>query len=142
MVNHLTDRLTIFGDQQIFNLMVESKTRALDNVFQALTDPTRRAMLKSLSAGELNIGELAAPFEMSLAAASKHVKVLERAGLVTRVIQGRTHVCRLDPRPLAEADEWLRFYEQFWHRQLNALDASLKAEGRAKGKPCRKGKTR
>lgn len=108
--------------------MVESSTLALDAVFQALTDPTRRAMLRSLATGERNIGELAAPFDMSLAAASKHVKVLERAGLVRRAVRGRTHVCRLDPKPLAAADEWLRFYEQFWNRQLDALDALLKAE--------------
>ncbi|WP_201314792.1 metalloregulator ArsR/SmtB family transcription factor [Dyella sp. EPa41] len=108
--------------------MVESSAPALDAVFQALTDPTRRAMLRSLAAGDRNIGELAAPFDMSLAAASKHVKVLERAGLVRRAVRGRTHVCRLDPTPLAAADEWLRFYEQFWNRRLDALDALLKAE--------------
>ncbi|HEY2623108.1 MAG TPA: metalloregulator ArsR/SmtB family transcription factor [Dyella sp.] len=122
--------------------MVEYSARPLDSVFQALTDPTRRAMLKSLATGELNIGELAAPFEMSLAAASKHVKVLERAGLVKRVIKGRTHLCQLDPRPLAAADEWLRFYEQFWTRKLNALDALLKAQDRTTSRPKRKGKTR
>jgi DNA-binding transcriptional ArsR family regulator len=122
--------------------MVEYSARPLDSVFQALTDPTRRAMLKSLATGELNIGELAAPFEMSLAAASKHVKVLERAGLVKRVIKGRTHLCQLDPRPLAAADEWLRFYEQFWTRKLNALDALLKAQDRTTSGPKRKGKTR
>lgn len=122
--------------------MVESSAPALDAVFQALTDPTRRAMLRSLAVGERNIGELAAPFAMSLAAASKHVKVLERAGLVRRVIQGRTHVCRLDPAPLAAADEWLRFYEQFWHRRLDALDALLKAEDLAKAPLPSKGKPR
>lgn len=122
--------------------MVESQALPLDAVFQALTDPTRRAMLRRLAEGERNIGELAAPFDMSLAAASKHVKVLERAGLVRRVIQGRTHVCRLDPAPLAAADEWLRFYEQFWNRQLDALDALLKAEDLAKATPPSKGKPR
>lgn len=114
--------------------MVEFQTTPLDAVFQALTDPTRRAMLRSLAAGERNIGELAAPFEMSLAAASKHVKVLERAGLVRRVIQGRTHVCRLDPAPLAAANEWLRYYEAFWTHRLDALDALLKAEDAAANK--------
>ncbi|WP_130620016.1 ArsR/SmtB family transcription factor [Dyella amyloliquefaciens] len=122
--------------------MVESQALPLDAVFQALTDPTRRAMLRRLAEGERNIGELAAPFDMSLAAASKHVKVLERAGLVRRVIQGRTHVCRLDPAPLAAADEWLRFYEQFWNRQLDALDALLKAEDLAKAPTPSKGKPR
>lgn len=108
--------------------MVEHLTPSLDTVFQALTDATRRAMLRSLADGDRNIGELAAPFEMSLAAASKHVKVLERAGLVRRLVKGRTHICRLEPTPLAAADEWLRFYEQFWNRKLDALEALLKAE--------------
>lgn len=124
-------------DRRIFNLMVEYMTPALDTVFQALTDATRRAMLRSLAEGDRNIGELAAPFAMSLAAASKHVKVLERAGLVRRLVKGRTHVCRLEPAPLAAADEWLRFYEQFWNRKLDALDALLKADDGAptQGKP-------
>lgn len=108
--------------------MVEQLTSPLDLVFQALTDATRRAMLRSLTEGERNIGELAAPFDMSLAAASKHVKVLERAGLVRRVVRGRTHICQLEPGPLAAADAWLRFYEQFWANRLDALDALLKAE--------------
>lgn len=117
--------------------MVEHLTPSLDTVFQALTDATRRAMLRSLADGERNIGELAAPFEMSLAAASKHVKVLERAGLVRRLVKGRTHICRLEPAPLAAADEWLRFYEQFWNLKLDALEALLKAEDGAllQGKP-------
>ena len=122
--------------------MVEHMTPALDTVFQALTDATRRAMLRSLADGDRNIGELAAPFDMSLAAASKHVKVLERAGLVRRLVKGRTHVCRLEPAPLAAADEWLRFYEQFWNRRLDALDALLKAEDAALGKPHPEGKPR
>lgn len=122
--------------------MVELNTPALDIVFQALTDATRRAMLRSLAEGDRNIGELAAPFDMSLAAASKHVKVLERAGLVRRMVKGRTHVCRLEPAPLAAADEWLRFYEQFWNRRLDALDALLKAEDEATGKPHPKGTPR
>ena len=117
--------------------MVEHLTPSLDTVFQALTDATRRAMLRSLADGDRNIGELAAPFEMSLAAASKHVKVLERAGLVRRLVKGRTHICRLEPAPLAAADEWLRFYEQFWNLKLDALEALLKAEDGAlpEGKP-------
>jgi DNA-binding transcriptional ArsR family regulator len=122
--------------------MVELNTPALDTVFQALTDATRRAMLRSLAEGDRNIGELAAPFDMSLAAASKHVKVLERAGLVRRMVKGRTHVCRLEPTPLAAADEWLRFYEQFWNLRLDTLDALLKAEDAAAGKPKPKGTPR
>jgi len=89
----------------------------------AVLFPTRRAMLASLSQGEHTVMELARPFRMSLAAASKHVKTLERAGLVRRTVQGRTHFCRLDPGPLAEAQDWLRFYERFWNERLDTLAA-------------------
>ena len=92
-------------------------------------------MLRSLARRELTVGELAAPFEMSLAAASKHIKVLEGAGLVQRDIQGRTHVCRLDARPMHGGMEWIRFYEQFWNRKLDALEAALRADERAARKP-------
>jgi DNA-binding transcriptional ArsR family regulator len=108
--------------------MVVQYSASLDGVFHALSDPTRRAMLRSLATGERTISELAAPFSMSFAAASKHVRVLEGAGLVHRKVQGRSHVCRIDARPLAQANEWLRFYERFWSGQLDALDALLKAE--------------
>ena len=81
--------------------MVNQSSERLDHVFQALTDPTRRHMLRNLAVRERTISELAEPFSMSLAAASKHVKTLERAGLVRRTVQGRTHFCRLDPKPLA-----------------------------------------
>lgn len=111
--------------------MVERNSASLDRVFHALADPTRRAMLRSLAAGQQNIGELAAPFSMSFAAASKHVRVLESAGLVRRKVEGRAHICRLNPAPLAVADEWLRFYEAFWNEQFDALDALLKAEDAA-----------
>ena len=80
-------------------------------------------MLFSLAQGEHSVTELAEPFRMSLAAASKHVKTLERAGLVRRTVQGRTHVCRLDPGPLAEVHDWLRFYERFWNERLDTLAA-------------------
>jgi DNA-binding transcriptional ArsR family regulator len=95
----------------------------LDAVFHALSDPTRRAMVRSLADGEQTVGELAAPHPISLAAASKHVKVLERAGLVRRTVHGRRHVCRLEPRPLAVATDHLRFYERFWNERLDALEA-------------------
>lgn len=105
--------------------MVEKNAEHLDNVFRALGDTTRRAMLRELSARERTVGELAAPHRMSLAAASKHIKVLENAGLVDRRITGRTHVCRLAPARLAEAHEWLRYYEQFWNERLDALERVL-----------------
>jgi len=121
--------------------MVEQLPASLDGVFRALADPTRRSMLRALSAGECNISELAAPFSMSFAAASKHVKVLENAGLVRRKVQGRTHLCSIEPAPLAAVDEWLRFYERFWTARLDALDALLQAEDRAtENFPDRKGR--
>jgi DNA-binding transcriptional ArsR family regulator len=111
--------------------MIEVRPAALDSVFHALSDRTRRAMLRSLATGEHNIGELAAPHRMSFAAASKHVKVLEKAGLVRRRVEGRAHVCRLEPALLATADEWLRFYKRFWTQRLELLDDVLRAEDRA-----------
>jgi DNA-binding transcriptional ArsR family regulator len=98
----------------------------LDRVFRALGDPTRRAMLRRLSSQEHTVGELAEPFRMSLAAASKHVKTLEQAGLVRRTVRGRTHYCQLNPQPLADADEWLRSYERLWTKRLAALEAMLR----------------
>ena len=108
----------------IFNDMVEYLT--LDLVFHALGDGTRRGMLKQLAAGERTVSELASPYRMSLASASKHVKALERAGLVKRTIRGRTHFCRLNPRPLAKADAWLREYEQLWDIRLARLEEMLR----------------
>jgi DNA-binding transcriptional ArsR family regulator len=106
--------------------MVEYPAERLDSIFQALADPTRRDMLRSLAFQERTVTELAAPFEMSLAAASKHVKVLERAGLVRRTVRGRTHVCRLAPEALADAHEWLSFYSRFWNERLDALERELR----------------
>jgi len=108
--------------------MVPDQTPQLDHVFHALADPTRRAMLRSLAAGRRNIGELAAPHRMSFAAASKHVRVLERAGLVRREVVGRAHLCRIEPAPLAQADDWLKFYTGLWTEQLDALAAALKTQ--------------
>jgi DNA-binding transcriptional ArsR family regulator len=110
--------------------MVEQSAIPLDAIFRALADPTRRAMLHSLAATEHNIGELAAPFHMSFAAASKHVKVLEDAGLVRRRVQGRRHVCRIEPAPLAAADKWLHFYRHLWNENLDRLDSLLQAQDR------------
>lgn len=97
-------------------------------MFRALADPTRRAMLEQLAEGRRSVGELAQPFDMSLAAASKHIKVLERAGLVRREVRGRTHLCSLDARPMHGGLEWMRHYEQFWNRRLDDLEALLRAE--------------
>jgi DNA-binding transcriptional ArsR family regulator len=112
-----------------FNQMVSQPPANLDKVFHALADPTRRAMLRSLATGERSVGELAAPFAMSLAGASKHIKVLEGAGLLRRQVNGRTHICRMEPTPLSGAEEWLRASEAFWNGRLDALEAALRPAG-------------
>ena len=127
--NHSTKQLTIPRHTPILNRMVELSAPQLDAVFHALGDATRRRMLRSLADGERSVGELAAPFDMSLAAASKHIKALERAGLVRRQVRGRTHVCRLEPHPLAGAHDWIAFYQHFWTTRLDTLEALLKSEG-------------
>ena len=93
----------------------------MNAVFHALAHDARRDMLRRLAAGELSVGELAAPLSMSLAAASKHIMVLQRAGLIRRHVRGRCHVCRLEAGPLASVSSWLRFYESFWSERLDAL---------------------
>lgn len=108
--------------------MVEQQT-PLDPVFHALGDATRRRMLRDLAEGERTVGALAAPFAISLAAASKHIKVLEGAGLIRREVRGRSHVCHLEPGPLARAHAWLGFYEEFWNARLDTLEDLLRQEG-------------
>ena len=109
--------------------MVELDTPQLDSIFHALGDATRRRMLRELAGGgERTVGQLAEPFTISLAAASKHIKALENAGLVRREVRGRTHLCRLDPGPLASAHQWLSFYERFWTDRLDLLDRLLREE--------------
>ena len=100
----------------------------LDVTFQALADPTRRGMLASLALGEKSIGELGEPFRMSFAGAAKHVKVLEGAGLIARRKDGRRQICTLKAEPLAEADAWLRQWEQFWTVRLDRLQALVESE--------------
>jgi len=106
----------------------------MNDVFHALAHETRRAMLARLSAGDRTVGELAEPFSMSLEAASKHIRVLERTGLVRRTVDGRRHVCRLNPAPLASAYSWLRFYERFWTVRLDALEELFAANSKKKGR--------
>ena len=100
----------------------------LDIVFHALADPTRRGMLANLALGEKSIGALAEPFAMSFAGASKHLKVLEGAGLVHRRKAGRTHLCSLRAEPLAEAEQWLRQWEKFWTVRLDRLEALIEQD--------------
>ena len=108
--------------------MVECSAPNLDAVFHALGDATRRRMLADLVVGSRTVGELAEPFSISLAAASKHIKTLERAGLIRREVRGRMHLCHLDPGPLASAHEWLAVYERFWTGRLDALERLLDQE--------------
>jgi DNA-binding transcriptional ArsR family regulator len=117
--------------------MVELEPPQLDTVFRALGDATRRRMLRELASGERTVSQLAEPFAMSLAAASKHIKALENAGLIHREVRGRTHLCRLAPGPLASAHQWLRFYERFWADRLDVLERLLRTED-AKKSPTRK----
>jgi DNA-binding transcriptional ArsR family regulator len=118
--------------------MVELDSPKLDSIFHALGDSTRRRMLRELTKGERTVSELAEPFAMSLAAASKHIKALETAGLVRRDIKGRTHHVRLDPAALAGAFEWLKYYERFWSGRLGVLERLLREE-RARKSPKTKG---
>jgi DNA-binding transcriptional ArsR family regulator len=110
--------------------MVEER---LDMTFRALADPTRRGMLASLALGAKSIGELAEPFDMSFAGASKHVKVLEDAGLIARRKVGRTHLITVEARPLEEAERWLRQWERFWSASLDRLQALVESD-KEKGK--------
>jgi DNA-binding transcriptional ArsR family regulator len=108
--------------------MVELEMTQLDSIFHALGDATRRRMLRELATGERTVSQLAEPFTISLAAASKHIKALENAGLIRREVRGRTHLCRLDPGPLASAHQWLGFYERFWIARLDVLERLLRTE--------------
>ena len=100
----------------------------LDMTFRALADPTRRGMLASLALGEKSIGELAGPLSMSFAGASKHVKVLEDAGLLSRRKVGRTHLIQLNAGPLEQATRWLRQWEKFWNVRLDRLEALIERD--------------
>lgn len=116
--------------------MVIDKSPRLDRVFHALAHPARRAILRQLSGREQNLSELSAPLRMSFPAASKHVRVLERARLVRRRVVGRVHLCRIAAKPLAEANEWLEEYRRFWEGSFQRLDElldELKAQDKNRG---------
>ncbi len=115
--------------------MVELETPQMDAVFHALGDGTRRQMLRDLARGERTVGQLAEPYAMSLAAASKHIKALEQAGLIRREVRGRTHLCHLDAEPLADAHQWLSVYERFWTGRLDVLEQLLRYEDSLKSPP-------
>ncbi|WP_121064436.1 ArsR/SmtB family transcription factor [Chachezhania antarctica] len=108
--------------------MVESESLTLDTVFHALGDATRRQMLRDLEGGARTVGELAAPHPISLAAASKHVRTLEKAGLLRREVQWRTHTCHLNAEALIEAHAWLDRYRTYWTGRLDVLEDLLRQD--------------
>ncbi len=115
--------------------MVEYSERTLDRTFAALADPTRRAILARLMSGEARVTEIAQPFEMSLNAVSKHVAVLERAGLVRRDVKGRVHQLSFEGAPILEAARWMEETRRFWEARLDALEAFLKKDSAKHSSP-------
>ncbi len=109
--------------------MVEQTARRLDVTFAALAHPTRRDLLRRLAAAEATVTELAAPYDISLAAVSKHLQVLEGAGLLRRRVEGRQHRLSLEAGPMREAAEWLAHYRGFWEDSLDALEALVEEDG-------------
>lgn len=101
----------------------------LDHVLAAVSDPTRRAILDRLARGQARVTDIAEPFDMSLAAVSKHVRALERAGLVRRVRRGREHLLLLDARPIRQVLRWSSRYERFWNERLDRLEAHFASKG-------------
>ena len=118
--------MTVSFGVYIFNRMVEYSDTELDRTLAALADPTRRAIVARLTAGDAKVGEVAEPFEMSLNAVSKHLKVLEGAGLVRREVRGREHWLSFDGEPLTAASDWIDHYRVFWEGRLDALAAFLR----------------
>lgn len=111
----------------LFNLMDKYMAPdRLSETFAALADPTRRAILARLALGETSVTDLAEPFEMSLPAVSKHLKVLERAGLIARGREAQWRPCRLEPGPLKEVDNWVEHYRKFWEQSFDRLDEYLR----------------
>jgi DNA-binding transcriptional ArsR family regulator len=107
-------------------MVTTTATDPISTTFAALADPTRRAILGRLSTGEASVTELAEPFEMTLPAVSKHLKVLERAGLIARSRDAQWRPCRLQAEPLREADEWIERYRRHWEESFDRLDSYLK----------------
>ncbi|HVP47485.1 MAG TPA: metalloregulator ArsR/SmtB family transcription factor [Bryobacteraceae bacterium] len=117
--------LTAAAPGLIFNQVVEHSSEALTRVFAAVADPTRRAILAALAQKPATVTEIAKPFPVSLNAISKHILVLERAGLIIREVAGREHHCRLDAAPLRKASAWLDHYLKFWDVRLDALERHI-----------------
>jgi DNA-binding transcriptional ArsR family regulator len=110
--------------------MVKSEASRLDSVFHALSDSTRRSILRGIARGEKTVGQIARPYPVSLAAVSKHLKVLETADLITREKRGSFQIVRLNAGPMKEAERWLAYYEKFWNLRLDALQYLLEGEKR------------
>jgi DNA-binding transcriptional ArsR family regulator len=118
----------------IFTLMGEHNSAQLDAVFGAVADATRRSILAQLATGNARVTDIAAAYPISLNSVSKHVRMLERAGLVERTILGRDHILSLNANAMAEADEWMAYYRQFWTDRLAALDKMVQRKRRASQK--------
>ncbi len=108
--------------------MVERSAHNLDSIFQALSDPTRRSILRKLSKRERAVGEVAESYSMSLAAISKHIQSLEKAGLVSRRREGNFSYLRLNPDGLSSADKWMQYYREFWEDSLDSLKKFIEKE--------------
>jgi DNA-binding transcriptional ArsR family regulator len=130
-------RQVFYLSSRLINQQVQQmQPDRLSRTFSALADPTRRAILARLASGEASVTELAEPFDMSLPAISKHLKVLERAGLITRGREAQWRPCRLQPRPLKNAADWLDHYRVFWEHSLDRLEGYLRElQGKDKEKP-------
>jgi DNA-binding transcriptional ArsR family regulator len=115
--------------------MGEHSAAVLDRVFSAVSDPTRRAILARLAESDARVTDVASAFPISLNSTSKHIRVLERAGLVHRSVRGREHFLSLDAGPLSEAAGWIEYYHRFWSDQLASLDAFVTGRRGAKGRP-------
>jgi DNA-binding transcriptional ArsR family regulator len=116
----------------MFGNVVVSQQQALDRVFTALGHPVRRQILARLAQGAATVTDIAEPFDMSLNAISKHLKVLERASLIERHVLGREHYCSINPQPLEEISHWLAYYQVFWTSRLDALEQELIASKQSK----------
>ncbi len=118
--------------------MVNYNSNQLDLLFYALSDPTRRQILRMIKEGTQTVGDLADPFKMSLAAISKHIKILEKAKLLKRIKMGRVHECSFNPEALKSAEECIKFYTSFWNEGLDAFASEL--EGKPKNPSKKRGK--
>jgi|SRR5690242_9556990 len=122
--------------------MPSTVDRRLDNVYAAIADPTRRAIIQLLTRGDTTVGDVAARFPMSFNGVSKHVKVLENAGLLTRRVAGREHWLTLEPEPLADATRWLEHYRDFWDASLAGLEEMLADEDAVRQTPASRRRAR